>query len=79
MPIEELKSRSSRYPGVPSQKAVNGMEVSEMEAKGPAENDNTVKGTTNPLVSRPEHAIFGLAMLGGGRVFGAAHVYGADD
>lgn len=28
------------------------------------------------LVSRPELAIMGLAMVGGGRVFGAAHVYG---
>lgn len=28
------------------------------------------------LISRPEHAIFGLAMLGGGRVFGKAHLYG---
>lgn len=28
------------------------------------------------LVPRPEHAIFGLAMLGGGRVYGQAHLYG---
>jgi hypothetical protein len=28
------------------------------------------------LVARPELAIMGLAMVGGGRVFGAAHVYG---
>lgn len=28
------------------------------------------------LVARPELAIMGLAMIGGGRVFGAAHVYG---
>lgn len=28
------------------------------------------------LVSRPEHKIFGLAMLGGGRVFGEAHLFG---
>ena len=28
------------------------------------------------LVSRPEHEVFGLAMLGGGLVFGAAHPYG---
>ena len=28
------------------------------------------------LMSRPEHEVFGLAMLGGGMVFGAAHPYG---
>ena len=29
-----------------------------------------------PLVGRPEHQIFNLSMLGGGRVHGAAHPYG---
>lgn len=29
-------------------------------------------------VSRPEHGVFGLAMLGGGRVFGKAHLYGEE-
>lgn len=28
------------------------------------------------MVSRPELEVFGLAMLGGGNVFGAAHPYG---
>lgn len=28
------------------------------------------------LVSRPEHGVFSLAMVGGGRVFGEAHLYG---
>jgi hypothetical protein len=32
--------------------------------------------TADDLVSRPEHEVFGLAMLGGGLVFGAAHPYG---
>ncbi|KAL7622056.1 hypothetical protein AAE478_007557 [Parahypoxylon ruwenzoriense] len=27
------------------------------------------------LIERPEHAIFGLAMVGGGRVFGQGHLY----
>ena len=31
------------------------------------------------LVNRPEHEVFGLAMLGGGLVFGAAHPYGKLD
>ncbi|KAI4864285.1 S-adenosyl-L-methionine-dependent methyltransferase [Hypoxylon rubiginosum] len=30
---------------------------------------------TETLVKRPEHSIFGLAMVGGGRVFGQAHLY----
>ncbi|KAI0196797.1 S-adenosyl-L-methionine-dependent methyltransferase [Xylaria flabelliformis] len=32
-----------------------------------------LKSTT--LVKRPEHSIFGLAMVGGGRVFGQSHLY----
>ncbi|RYC54807.1 hypothetical protein CHU98_g11403 [Xylaria longipes] len=32
-----------------------------------------LKATT--LIKRPEHTIFGLAMVGGGRVFGQAHLY----
>ncbi|KAI0512934.1 S-adenosyl-L-methionine-dependent methyltransferase [Xylaria bambusicola] len=31
--------------------------------------------TSATLIKRPEHRIFGLAMVGGGRVFGAAHLY----
>ena len=34
------------------------------------------KGAGTELVSRPELEVFGLAMLGGGMVFGAAHAYG---
>jgi len=36
------------------------------------------KNITNKdeLVARPEHEVFGLAMLGGGMVFGSAHPYG---
>lgn len=33
-------------------------------------------GEKDGLVSRPELEVFGLAMLGGGMVFGAAHPYG---
>lgn len=33
--------------------------------------------SANELIDRPEHTIFGLAMLGGGRVFGEAHLYGS--
>ena len=34
------------------------------------------EGKGNHLVNRPELEVFGLAMLGGGMVFGAAHPYG---
>ncbi|KAI9688867.1 MAG: hypothetical protein M1822_001224 [Bathelium mastoideum] len=32
-------------------------------------------GKDGQQLARPEHAIFGLAMLGGGKVFGEAHLY----
>jgi hypothetical protein len=32
----------------------------------------------NGLVPRPELSLFGLAMLGGGRVTGTAHLYGRE-
>ncbi|KAF9631052.1 putative o- protein [Lasiodiplodia theobromae] len=41
-----------------------------------AELEKAVAGKSpEELVPRPEHAVFGLAMLGGGRVFGKAHLY----
>lgn len=42
-----------------------------------SELDKVVEGkAADELVNRPELAIFGLAMVGGGRVFGKAHLYG---
>lgn len=39
--------------------------------------DKAVEGKDGPeLVPRPELAIFNLAMVGGGKVFGEAHIYG---
>jgi hypothetical protein len=37
---------------------------------------NGANGNVAKTKPRPEHEIFGLAMLGGGRVFGTAHIYG---
>jgi len=54
---------TSSYPGV------FGTELDKAVAKD-------VKGSGETLVPRPEHSIFGLAMLGGGKVFGQAHLYG---
>ncbi len=56
VPAEELRSKSSGYPGVP------GLDMAPRNGE--------------TLISRPELAVFGLAMLGGGRVFGVAHIYG---
>ena len=36
-----------------------------------------VEGKDEDVVDRPELEIFGLAMAGGGSVFGQSHVYGA--
>ena len=33
-------------------------------------------GDDDNTIARPELDIFGLAMVGGGQVFGAAHIYG---
>lgn len=42
-----------------------------------SELDKAVEGKDgSELVSRPELAIFNLAMVGGGKVFGKAHLYG---
>lgn len=43
-----------------------------------SELDKAVEGNAgSDLVGRPELPIFGLAMVGGGRVLGKAHLYGA--
>jgi len=53
-------------------------ELSSKHASYPGMPDSNLRtiGSEESLVSRPELEIFGLAMLGGGRVFGTAHVYG---
>ena len=62
LPLEELSAKGVGYPGLPSLRK---------SRKG----QNGFAGEKS-LVARPEHEIFGLAMLGGGMVFGAAHPYG---
>lgn len=54
----------SAYPGV------YGTELQDFVEKVAAGQDDQM------LVDRPEHALFNLAMVGGGRVFGEAHLYG---
>ena len=56
----DLQSGSGLYPGA-------------FEADTAAVIENKKEGQS---VRRPELDIFGLAMLGGGRVFGVAHLYG---
>ncbi len=62
VPPEALSSKGPGYPGLPS------LRESQKTPNG--------IGGEQTLVARPEHEIFGLAMLGGGMVFGAAHPYG---
>lgn len=54
----------SAYPGV------YGTEYQELVRETAAGQDD------QRVVPRPEHALFNLAMVGGGRVYGQAHLYG---
>ena len=58
---DQISKPGVGYPSVPQPNAV---------IKG------NMKAVGEPLVGRPEHQIFNLSMLGGGRVHGAAHPYG---
>lgn len=42
----------------------------------PGEADTDAAASTHGRISRPEHGIFSLAMVGGRRVFGQAHIHG---
>lgn len=42
----------------------------------PSLKQDVSEASKEKMMSRPEHEVFGLAMLGGGLVFGAAHPYG---
>ena len=59
-PQDLQKSSAAGYPG----------------AFGPDLEAAFTQQDSNGLIPRPEHATFGLAMLGGGRVTGTAHLYG---
>ena len=41
--------------------------------------ENVDEAFEGKMISRPEHELFGLVMLGGGLVSGAAHPYGEAD
>ncbi|KAL4889029.1 S-adenosyl-L-methionine-dependent methyltransferase [Aspergillus ambiguus] len=56
---DKLRESGGHYPGIPSLA---------LESQSNADNGNG-------LVARPELEIMGLAMVGGGRVLGTAHVY----
>ena len=58
---EDISKGGSSYPSIPQpEKFMNG----------------SLEGGEEHFISRPEHHIFNLSMLGGGRVHGAAHPYG---
>lgn len=83
---DEILNTGVGYPGMPrpmkqnvnkslTKEAVNGSATKE-GVNGSATKEDVNGSAAKDTVSRPELEIFGLAMLGGGRVFGAAHPYG---
>ena len=66
IPKTKKRINSHGYPRV-SGSTVNGSTIS---SNGATEDDGQPE-----MIPRPELEIFGLAMLGGGRVFGTAHLY----
>ena len=63
--------RGLGYPGVPDLH-------SKLRSALLRDNHLEANGSHNQFSSRPELDVFGLAMVGGGRVFGAAHPHGKD-
>ncbi len=60
LPFNDMSTAGANYPGVPQ----------------PEEFVKAVNVKEQVSINRPEHQIFSLAMVGGGRVHGAAHPYG---
>lgn len=58
---DQVSKHGAGYPGVPQPETLMNGDLDSPE---------------KPMVARPEHQIFNLSMLGGGRVHGAAHPYG---
>ncbi|KAL8751754.1 MAG: hypothetical protein Q9199_006209, partial [Rusavskia elegans] len=56
----QVSKHEAGYPGVPQPETLMNGDLDSPE---------------KPMVARPEHQIFNLSMLGGGRVHGAAHPY----
>lgn len=61
--LDDISTPAGSYPGVPQ----------------PEEFIKALNVKEQALIDRPEHQIFSLAMVGGGRVYGAAHPYGQSD
>jgi hypothetical protein len=83
IPAGQTHFERNGYPrnvkGVNGTNGVNGKRVHEDSHKGNGAAEDCRNGTAAEIGNvkpRPELEIFGLAMLGGGRVFGTAHIYG---
>ncbi|KAM5438840.1 hypothetical protein McanMca71_000648 [Microsporum canis] len=81
VPMDELRGKNGGYPGAPElvpllEKAhenVNSSLTVGGSINGNVSNDAVQADSLQPdLHSRPEHAIFGIAMIGGGEITGAA-------
>ena len=58
--LDDMSTPAGSYPGVPQ----------------PEEFLKALDVKEQALIDKPEHEIFSLSMVGGGRVYGAAHLYG---
>ena len=77
VPLSKLRTNSSGYPGTPELALKCPKSALPSAANLSCDSlDGTVNGAADGLYLRPEHEVFSMAMLGGGRVFGAAHVHG---
>lgn len=75
MKAEDLGSRISGYPGYPDEKSRLAHTVDGALYR-PRQKHEDGEASSDTLYRRPELEVFGLAMVGGGRTFGEAHVYG---
>lgn len=73
VPLKDLRCENSGYPGAPE--LVPSFENGVANVS-PTTNGHSETKPGKELYARPEHAIFGLAMVGGGKITGAAHVEG---
>lgn len=72
-----LKTTKSRWECLEEKHSPEQLLMEGTGYPGLPEPKKTINGDANrDLLNRPEHEIFSLSMLGGGRVHGAAHPYG---
>lgn len=83
---DALNTHKSRWDWLEEEVRVDALQAGNNSSSGGSSGYPGVFGTelqqaceglsATTLIKRPEHRIFGLAMVGGGRVFGQAHLHG---